>query len=156
VPERFSNFRWFFVRALEEGVKHASECWASRLNCAESVLRGVCFAQGIDLADQGRRMATPFREGIGRSEDICGALAGGVLAIGAALGRTSAQEDRLKSYEAAARLQQAFQSRLGSTCCKVLNNGTSSRLSTGRAVGDMSTRRRDSPSQSFEEDENLW
>ena len=109
------------MRTLEEGVEHASECWASQLNCAESVLRGICFAQGIELADQARRMATPFGGGIGRSEDTCGALIGGVLAIGVALGRTAPEEDRLKSYEAAGKLFQAFQARFGSTCCKVLN-----------------------------------
>jgi C_GCAxxG_C_C family probable redox protein len=109
------------MKTLEEGVEHASECWASQLNCAESVLRGVCFAQRIDLTDQAKRMATPFGGGVGRSEDICGALAGGVLAIGADRGRTSAQEDRLKSYEAAGKLYRAFQTRFGSTCCNVLN-----------------------------------
>jgi C_GCAxxG_C_C family probable redox protein len=109
------------MRTLEEGVEHASECWARRLNCAESVLRGVFFAQGIELADQARRMATPFGGGIGRSEDACGALIGGVLAIGVALGRTAPEEDRLKSYEAAGRLFQAFHARFGSTCCKALN-----------------------------------
>jgi len=109
------------MRTLEEGVEHASACWASQLNCAESVLRGICFAQGIELADQARRMATPFGGGIGRSEDACGALIGGVLAIGVALGRTAPEEDRLKSYEAAGKLFQAFQTRFGSTCCKVLN-----------------------------------
>jgi len=109
------------MRIPKEGVEHASDCWARQLNCAESVLRGVCFAQGIELADQAKRMATPFGGGIGRSEDTCGALIGGVLAIGVALGRTAPEEDRLKSYEAAGKLYQAFQTRFGSTCCKVLN-----------------------------------
>ena len=109
------------MRTLEEGVEHASECWASQLNCAESVLRGVCFAQNIELSDQAKRMATPFGGGIGRSEDACGALIGGVLAIGVAMGRTASEEDRLRSYEAASKLHKAFQARFGSTCCKVLN-----------------------------------
>ena len=109
------------MRTLEEGVEHASECWASQLNCAESVLRGVCFAQNIELSDQAKRMATPFGGGIGRSEDACGALIGAVLAIGVSLGRTTPEEDRLASYEAAGKLHKAFQARFGSTCCKVLN-----------------------------------
>ena len=109
------------MRTTKESVEHASECWANQLNCAESVLRGVCFGQGIELAGQARMMATPFGGGIGRSEDTCGALIGGVLAIGVALGRTLPEEDRLRSYEAAGKLYQAFQARFGSTCCKVLN-----------------------------------
>jgi C_GCAxxG_C_C family probable redox protein len=109
------------MKTLEEGVEHASECWAHQLNCAESVLRGVCFAQEIELADQARKMATPFGGGIGRSENVCGALIGGVLPIGVSFGRTVPEEDRLKSYEAAGKLHKAFQARFGSTCCKVLN-----------------------------------
>jgi len=111
------------MRTPEEGIRHAGECWASSLNCAESVLRGVCFAQSIELTDQAKRMATPFGGGIGRSEDVCGALVGGVLAIGVSLGRTAPEEDRLKSYEAAGKLFKAFQARFGSTGCKVLNKG---------------------------------
>lgn len=109
------------MRTLEEGVEHASECWANNLNCAESVLRGVCFAQSVELTGQARKMATPFGGGVGRSEDVCGALIGGVLAIGVSLGRTTPEEDRLASYEAAGKLFKAFQARFGSTCCKVLN-----------------------------------
>ena len=109
------------MRTPEEGIRHADECWANNLNCAESVLRGVCFAQDVELTDQAKKTATPFGGGIGRSEDACGALIGGVLAIGVSLGRTEADEDRFASYEAAGKLYKAFQARFGSTCCKVLN-----------------------------------
>ena len=109
------------MRAPEEGIRHADECWADNLNCAESVLRGVCFAQSVELTDQAKKMATPFGGGIGRSEDVCGALVGGVLAIGVSLGRTAPEEDRLASYEAAGKLYKAFHACFGSTCCKVLN-----------------------------------
>jgi C_GCAxxG_C_C family probable redox protein len=109
------------MRVPEDGIRHAGKCWASNLNCAESVLRGVCFAQSVELTDQAKKMATPFGGGIGRSEDVCGALIGGALAIGVSLGRTTPEEDRLRSYEAAGELYRAFQARFGSTCCKVLN-----------------------------------
>ena len=68
-------------------------------------------------------MATPFGGGIGRSEDVCGALAGGVLAIGASIGRTRPEDDRLRSYDAAGELHKKFQTTFGSTSCKVLNRG---------------------------------
>jgi len=105
----------------EDGVAEASRCWSRGFNCAESVLRGVCHAQGIELTDQAMRIATPFGGGVGRSEDICGALAGGVLAIGAAIGRTEAEDDRLRSYEASGRLHESFCKEFGSSQCKVLN-----------------------------------
>jgi len=109
------------MRTIEEGVRKTQECWEEKFNCAESVLRGVCHSQGIELSDQGKMMATPFGGGVGRSEDICGALTGGVMGIGIVMGRKSAEEDRLRSYDAAGKLYKLFHGRFGSTCCKVLN-----------------------------------
>ncbi len=111
------------MRTVEEGVTHADECWERRFNCAESVLRGFCHARGVDLSEQAMRMATPFGGGVGRSEDLCGALAGGVLALGIALGRTEPEQDRLRSYEAARDLHRSFVHAFGSSECKVLNGG---------------------------------
>lgn len=111
------------AKTIDDGVRHANECWQAKFNCAESVLRGVCHAQEIELPDTAKRMATPFGGGIGRSEDTCGALTGGVLAIGACIGRISASEDRLKSYDAAGQLFKMFSTRFGSAVCKDLNKG---------------------------------
>jgi len=111
------------MRSVQDGVAEAERCWASGLNCAESVFRGACFAQGIELGDQAKKMATPLGGGVGRSQDICGALTGGVLAIGASVGRTEPGEDRLRSYDSAGRLYRMFLERLGSTSCSVLNRG---------------------------------
>jgi C_GCAxxG_C_C family probable redox protein len=109
------------MRAAEEGVEHALQGWGRKLNCAEAVLRGVCHAQGVELTDQAMRMATPFGGGIGRSEDICGALAGGVLAIGVLTGRTGPDEDKSGSYEAAHGFHSSFLQRFGATGCRSLN-----------------------------------
>ena len=109
------------MRSVEDGVEEAMRCWAQGYNCAESSLRGVCHAQGIELGDQCARMATPFGGGIGRSEDVCGALTGAVLALGIVLGRAGPGEDRLRSYDAAGKLYISFRERFGSVDCKVLN-----------------------------------
>lgn len=109
------------MKSVEDGAEFTKQCWMRQLNCAESVFRGVCFAQGIELSDIATKMATPFGGGVGRAEDLCGALAGGVLAIGAEIGRTGPEQDRLKSYNAAGELHRAFLESFGSTSCKVLN-----------------------------------
>jgi C_GCAxxG_C_C family probable redox protein len=75
----------------------------------------------IELPDRALMMATPFGGGVGRSEDICGALVAGVMAIGALKGRTEPGQDRFASYEAAGRLYKHFNEAFGSTCCRVLN-----------------------------------
>ena len=109
------------MRSDDEAVKHASECWSKGYNCAESVLRGVCFGMDIELPDRALMMATPFGGGVGRSEDICGALVAGVMAAGASKGRTQPDQDRFVSYEAAGKLYKRFHDTFGSTCCKALN-----------------------------------
>ncbi len=107
--------------SVEEGTEVAANCWAEQYNCAESVLRGVCHAQGVGLSEQAKRMATPFGGGVGRAEDLCGALVGGVLAIGIVKGRTTPQEDRLAAYDSARRLYRMFYEQFGSTSCRILN-----------------------------------
>lgn len=111
------------MRTVDEGVEHAMKCWEEKHNCAESVMRGVCHAQGIELCDQAKQLATPFGGGIGRSQDVCGALTGGVLGIGAALGRTEPSDDKMRSYDAACMLYRSFLGRFGSVGCSALNRG---------------------------------
>ncbi len=111
------------MRSEEEAVKHASECWDRGFNCAESALRGVCHGMGIELPVVALRISTPFGGGVGRCEDICGALSGSVMGIGAALGRNDTNEDRLVSYKAAKRLHEQFIKEFGSSSCKQLNHG---------------------------------
>lgn len=111
------------MREHGEGEELAAECFTSGYNCAESVLRGVCHAQGLTLPDVCLKMATPFGGGVGRSEDLCGALSGGVMAIGANLGRTDDKGDKTTSYDAAKKLFDDFVEMMGSSDCSVLNRG---------------------------------
>jgi len=55
-----------------------------------------------------------------RSGLTCGAVTGAVIAIGAALGRDGAEEDREPAYDAARRLVAGFQSQFGTTSCRDL------------------------------------
>jgi C_GCAxxG_C_C family probable redox protein len=109
------------TRSVKDGVDEAMRCWGLKFNCAESVMRGVCHAEDITLDDLSKKLATPFGGGIGRSEDVCGALTGGVLAIGASLGRTSPDQDKTRCYESAGTLYKQFEARFGATACKALN-----------------------------------
>lgn len=107
----------------EEAVRCASEHWNQGFNCAESVLRGVCHGLGVDLPEAALRMATPFGGGVGRCEDMCGALSGGVMCIGVLKGRCDPKEDRFVSYNDAKVLHDTFEGLFGSSLCKVLNDG---------------------------------
>jgi C_GCAxxG_C_C family probable redox protein len=107
----------------EDAVRYTSECWDKGFNCAESALRGVCHSMGIELPEVALRMSTPFGGGVGRCEDLCGALSGGVMGIGAALGRSGNNGDKVASYDAAKMLYEQFVRTFGSSLCLELNHG---------------------------------
>ena len=107
---------------LEETAKRN---FNSGLNCAESVLltvKNTLNAKGRadDLIIP--RIATGFGGGVGRNGDVCGALIGGVMAMGLALGRDKAKESREPCYLAVDRFYNDFRARFGSCKCRELTN----------------------------------
>ena len=74
---------------LQEIERRAEECFESGFNCAESVFLAITEAFGLDVSGQ-VRLATPFGGGIGRCKaELCGAISGAVLAVGAVRGRVN-------------------------------------------------------------------
>jgi C_GCAxxG_C_C family probable redox protein len=105
---------------LEEEAKHH---FNSGYNCAESV--SLAVSKHIGWTTQGSascipRMATGFGGGVARNGDICGALAGGIMAISCALGRDNADQSRDLCYEAADRFYNEFVETFGSSQCRKL------------------------------------
>jgi C_GCAxxG_C_C family probable redox protein len=102
--------------------------FSGRMMCSESVLtalnQGLCGGLTPDLA---MKVAAGFPEGIGGSGCTCGALTGGVIALGLFLSQSnSTHADRRKAMVASCRLHHDFKSCFGSTCCRVLvKNGSS-------------------------------
>lgn len=95
----------------------------SGYNCAESVLLVVSKEHRLAQEAAGSfipRMATGFGGGIGRNGNICGALAGGVMAIGLALGRDRPQESREPCYGAVDRFHNQFVKAFGTSQCREL------------------------------------
>ena len=107
---------------LEESAKGN---FNSGFNCAESVLAAV----NNELRKEGRggseiipRIATGFGGGISRNGDVCGALTGGIMAIGLALGRDKPEQSREPCYPAADRFYNDFRTTFGSCKCRELTN----------------------------------
>jgi C_GCAxxG_C_C family probable redox protein len=70
------------------------------------------------LEPQAIRMANPFGGGVGGTrQELCGALAGGLLVIGALYGRTDASQDDKQSYALAKQFREAFLAEFGHTQC---------------------------------------
>jgi len=111
-------------RALVGRALHiATKCFDhDGYNCAESVLRGVAHALGLAAEEAVLRAATPFGGGMGRAGCACGALSGGMIALGLAVGRTTpdaAQKD--EAYARAERLWRRFVARAGGEDCRDIN-----------------------------------
>ncbi len=95
----------------------AGRYFDSGYNCAESVLLTCCPGCGGDCLP---RIATGFGGGIAGNGGLCGALAGGIMALGLALGRDQAQGSREPCYPAVDRLFLGFEARFGSSLCRNL------------------------------------
>lgn len=69
------------------------------------------------------RVASGFCGGIGKSgQDVCGALAGGVMALGNIYGREKGAEDINRLVAFSAELRQLFLNRFKSTVCREIKN----------------------------------
>jgi len=100
--------------------KMATDRFSEGYNCAQSVLMTM-FEHWNGKNVLIPKIATGFGGGIGRCGSLCGALAGGVMAIGIKYGPndTSAKK-RLKTYEVAQDFYKKFEKRHGSVLCREL------------------------------------
>lgn len=89
-------------------------------NCAQSVLLTMFeYWNGKNVLIP--KIATGFGGGIGRCGSVCGALTGGVMAIGARYGTNVASaEKRQQSYTLSQALYRQFELRHGTVSCKEL------------------------------------
>ena len=101
--------------------EEAKVCFNRGFNCAESVILALSqepMFGGLELGTAIPRMATGFGGGMARNGLVCGALAGGVMAIGLALGRDDAQASREPCYPATDRFLAEFQETFGGWLCR--------------------------------------
>lgn len=93
-------------------------------NCAQAVFFSFCDDLLIDK-DKALKIACGFGAGMGRKEEVCGAVTGGIIVIGAKYGRgvndgRTAQEE---TYAKTRELMNQFTDRHGSFICRILLNG---------------------------------
>jgi len=89
------------------------------LICAESVLTAVLEAADVAADDFAPQIATAFGGGVGRCrEEMCGALAGGLMALGMLQGRAQADESWDGIASRAAEFREKVRAITGHTRCK--------------------------------------
>lgn len=64
----------------------AAEKFAAGYNCAQSVVYAFCDELGLNK-DLALKLATGFGGGMGHQQEVCGAVTGGILILGAKHGR---------------------------------------------------------------------
>ena len=102
----------------------AVEKFLAGYNCAQSVLYAFCDELGLDK-DIALKLACGFGAGMARKQEVCGAVTGGILAIGLKHGRGEGQ-DRVpteETYQKVRELMSRFESKHGSCICRALLNG---------------------------------
>lgn len=91
--------------AAERAEMIAARSYEQGFHCGESVVRAVSQVVDSPLPPEVMRMASGFCEGLGGSRCICGALAGGVMAVGLLAGRRGPEDPWEPSYDGAAELR---------------------------------------------------
>ncbi|MDR3641796.1 MAG: C-GCAxxG-C-C family protein [Humidesulfovibrio sp.] len=99
----------------------ALEAISSGRNCAESVLHTAGLHLGVNEDGRLTRTASCFGGGVGRSkQELCGALAGGLMALGLACGRDTPGQSCEKAYDLGAEFREQFMAMHGASACRDL------------------------------------
>jgi C_GCAxxG_C_C family probable redox protein len=104
----------------ENAVKKFTEGY----NCAQSVLFSYSDKLGI-TGDHALKAACGFGGGMGRKQEVCGAVTGGILALGLMYGRGE-NEDKQKlelTYAKVRELINRFNAKYGTVNCRELLDG---------------------------------
>ena len=104
---------------IESIAQRSAALFDSGLYCAESVLQAIAESRDVDC-QLIPKIATGFCSGVARSCGMCGALSGAILAIGLAMGRTSADEPIDPAYQAVRLVVNGFELEFGSSNCQSL------------------------------------
>lgn len=84
--------------------------------CSESVLLAISNWLGVQCK-QIPKIATGFGAGIGGQGLVCGAISGGIMALGLKFGRNEVKKQKMKPYWFASDLLKRFEKEFGSIMC---------------------------------------
>ncbi|MDF2614828.1 MAG: GCAxxG family protein [Clostridia bacterium] len=99
----------------------AVERFLDGYNCAQAVLYSFCDYLNFDK-DTALKLSCGFGAGMGRKEEVCGAVSGGIMVIGMLYGRGENQDRSLteNTYLITRELMDKFTERQGAFICRRL------------------------------------
>lgn len=113
----------------EQASKRAFDYFNSGFHCAEAISKAIVELHGGEAdGREVQRFAAGFQGGIGGThEDICGALAGSIVAIGCLRGRREAGQNNQEVKELATEFRRRFVAEFGSSNCQMILDGLGER-----------------------------
>lgn len=102
-------------------VKLSEEYFESGYGCAESVLMAIAVSQNIK-SELIPRIASGFCGGMALTNGLCGAIAGGVMAINLIYGRDNNHQNKDINYQKVQEFISEFKARFGSLNCPDLTD----------------------------------
>ena len=109
---------------MKNKTETALQKFASGYNCAQAVLYACSDDVNVDK-NIALKISCGFGAGMGRKQEVCGAVTGGIIAIGAKYGRGEDDEQTAteKTYEKTKELLDKFQMKHGTIICLELLDG---------------------------------
>lgn len=111
----------------------ARSLFSDGYNCAQAIAAAFCSTVGMDQ-DTALKISCGFGAGMGRSQEVCGAVGGSILILGLRYGRGEGQDKSRTetTYQKTRELIERFQERQGSPVCRDLLNGCDLRTPEGQ------------------------
>ena len=109
--------------SIKKITKDAEDLFRGGFFCSEAVVSAIRSNFELDVPEEVIAMASGFPVGIGRSKCLCGAVSGGVMAIGLIFGRTVQKDPQVEQTLALAKeLHDWFKEANGKNalCCRIL------------------------------------
>lgn len=95
--------------------------FAEGYNCAQAVLYSFCDYLNFDK-DMALKLSCGFGAGMGRNEEVCGAISGGIMVIGMQYGRGEEQDPSFteQAYQKTREFMDEFKEKHGTYICRQL------------------------------------
>lgn len=104
----------------DKAKERAAECYKTGINCAETIV--TTFDELCNLGiGTNVKLASGFGGGLGHAGDLCGALSGAIMVLGALKGRSNPPDgDREGMYALSQGFHDKFVEEFGATDCDIV------------------------------------
>ena len=109
--------------SIQKIQKEGEDLFRGGFFCSEAVVSVIRSNFELDIPEEVIAMASGFPVGIGRSKCLCGAVSGGIMALGIFFGRTKQGDPKVeKNLEVAKELHDWFKVANGKNalCCRII------------------------------------